>query len=189
MRLEFFDTGGEIVKTGSRTVKCATGYNLAGLMTGSEGTSGVFSGIILKLIPPPQSRKSMVAISDSMADASETVAGIVAIRIISATLEFMGNFTIRAVEDYTHAGDGNLHPTILTDRRDRTEWKRVKAAIEDIFHNALKLGGPLSGEHGIGIAKFGFMEKETTAATITCSRKIRKALDPEGILNPGKIIG
>ncbi|QTA82120.1 Lactate dehydrogenase, subunit alpha [Desulfonema limicola] len=295
MGIQFFDTQGEIVKSGSKTVKCATGYNLTGLMIGSEGTLGVFDEIILKLIPFPAHRKAMMAVFDEMSKASETVAAIIASRIIPATLEFMDNFTIRAVEDYSraglptdaaalllievdghpvqveedaqkveqicnkmgarsvrvakddaerdkvwaarrsalsalaklkptlvledatvprsripemvqamqdiakqynlsigtfgHAGDGNLHPTILTDKRNKEEWERVEAAIDAIFDKALAMGGTLSGEHGTGIAKSRFLEKETSRATIVYSKQIKKALDPRNILNPGKIIG
>jgi glycolate oxidase len=90
---------------------------------------------------------------------------------------------------FGHAGDGNLHPTIMTDRRNRAEWSRVERAIDDIFDVALSLGGTLSGEHGIGLAKSRYLEKETSAATIRYSRRIKQALDPGNILNPGKIIG
>jgi glycolate oxidase len=295
MGVDFFDVDGEIVKSGSRTVKCVTGLNLAGLMVGSEGTLGVFEKLILKLTPPPLAAKAMMAIFDDVNKASETVAAIIAAKIVPATLEFMDNFTIRTVEDFAHAGlpvdakalllievdghpgqvadeaekvetickklgatriqvakdaeernkvwearraalsalarvspttvledatvprsqipammhalegiagkykltigtfghagDGNLHPTILTDRRNKEEWHRVEAAIDEIFEVALGLGGTLSGEHGIGLAKSKYMEKETSRATILYSRRLKKALDPKGILNPGKIIG
>jgi len=295
MGLQFFDVNGEAVTTGSRTVKCATGYNLTGLMVGSEGTLGVFNKITLKLIPLPAHQKAMVAVFDQMEKASETVAAIIADHIVPATLEFMDNFTIRAVEDYSrvglpvdaaalllievdghpaqveedarkveslcrklgatsiqvaadaaerdnvwearrsalsalaklkptlvledatvprskipdmvramqdisrqygieigtfgHAGDGNLHPTILTDRRNKQEWEKVEAAIAAIFDKALELGGTLSGEHGTGIAKSCFLEKETSPATIIYSKRVKSALDPNNILNPGKIIG
>jgi len=293
MGIKFFDVHGEPVVSGSRTVKCATGYNLTGLMVGSEGTLGVFDEIILKLIPPPAHQKSMVAVFDKMQNASETVAEIIAARIVPATLEFMDNFTIRAVEDYSraglpvdaralllievdghraqveedaekiesicrrkgagsiqvarnaaerdkvwearrtalsalaklkptlvledatvprskipemvaalediaakhnltigtfgHAGDGNLHPTILTDKRNQHEWERVETAIDEIFDRALALGGTLSGEHGTGIAKSRYLEKETSPATIAYSKKVKAALDPQNILNPGKV--
>jgi len=104
MGLKFFDAHGNVVKTGSRTVKCVTGYNLTGLMVGSEGTLGVIYEIILKLIPLPFHRKSMVAVFDETAKATETVAAIIAGRIVPATLEFMDNFTIRAVEKHSKAG-------------------------------------------------------------------------------------
>ncbi len=295
MGLEFFDVNGELVKSGARTVKCVTGYNLGGLLVGSEGTLGVFNKIILKLIPMPAASKAMMAVFSEVSKASETVSAIIANRIVPVTLEFMDNFTIRAVEDYAHvglpvdaaalllievdghpaqveedaarvealcrqmgamqvrvaqdaqerdkvwearraalsalsrikpttvledatvprskipamirsieeisrkfdltigtfghAGDGNLHPTILTDRRDKEEWARVEQAVDAIFDRALALGGTLSGEHGIGTAKSKFMEKETRRATILYSRRIKAVLDPKNILNPGKIIG
>ena len=295
MGLQFFDVNGEPIKTGSRTVKCATGYNLTGLMVGSEGTLGVFNEITLKLIPKPAHQKAMVAVFDEMQGASQTVSAIIAAHIVPATLEFMDNFTIRAVEDFSkvglpvdaaalllievdghpaqveedaekvealcrkhgatsirvardaaerdkvwqarrsalsalaklkptlvledatvprskipemvtamqeigkkyevdigtfgHAGDGNLHPTILTDKRNKEEWERVEAAISAIFDRALAMGGTLSGEHGTGIAKSCYLEKETSPATIVYSKRVKNALDPNNILNPGKIIG
>jgi len=295
MGVHFFDTDGELIKAGGRTVKCVTGLNLTGLMVGSEGTLGVLSEIFLKLVPPPAAAKSMMAIFDDVEAASQTVAAIIAAKIVPATLEFMDNFTIRAVEEFSHAGlpvdakalllievdghpgmvaedaakveelcrahgasriqvakdaaernkvwearraalsalarvspttvledatvprsripdmikaldgiaatykltigtfghagDGNLHPTILTDKRNAEEWHRVEAAVDEIFDVALALGGTLSGEHGIGLAKAKYLEKETTRGTILYSRRLKKALDPKGILNPGKIMG
>ncbi len=295
MGLEFFDANGELIKAGARTVKCVTGYNLGGLLVGSEGTLGVFSKIILKLIPMPPAKKAMIATFDDINKASETVSAIISNRIVPVTLEFMDQFTIRAVEDFSrvglpadaaalllievdghpvqveedaekveslcrkmgamsiriardaaerdrvwearraalsalsrirpttvledatvprskvpamirsieeiagafnltigtfgHAGDGNLHPTILTDRRIREEWQRVEKAIDAIFDRALALGGTLSGEHGIGLAKSRYMEKETNRATILYSRRIKASLDPKNILNPGKVLG
>ncbi len=295
MGVSFYDAMGEHVKSGSRTVKCATGYNLAALMVGSEGTLGVMDEIVLKLIPLPKARKSMVAVYKTIEQASETVAAIIADRIVPATLELLDNFTIRAVESYSkaglpvdagalllievdghpgqveedglrvealcrklgadsvkvaaddqerdriwaarrsalsalaklkptlvledatvprskipamvkslqeiskkydisigtfgHAGDGNLHPTILTDKRNKEEWHRVEQAIEDIFDRALELGGTLSGEHGTGLAKAPFLEKEVGRSSILFSRRLRKALDPNNILNPGKVTG
>jgi glycolate oxidase len=243
----------------------------------------------------PAAKKAMMAVFSEVSKASETVSAIIANRIVPVTLEFMDNFTIRAVEDFAHvglpvdaaalllievdghpaqveddaakveelcrrmgalsirvakdaqerdkiwearraalsalsrikpttvledatvprskipamiraigeisrkfdltigtfghAGDGNLHPTILTDRRNKEEWARVEQAIDAIFEQALALGGTLSGEHGIGTAKSKYMEKETSRATILYSRRIKAALDPKNILNPGKIIG
>jgi glycolate oxidase len=89
---------------------------------------------------------------------------------------------------FGHAGDGNLHPTILTDKRDHAEWERVEQAIDAIFDEALSMGGTLSGEHGTGTAKSRYLEKETSAGTILFSQRIKRAMDPNNILNPGKII-
>ena len=293
MGMDFFNARGNLVKTGSKTVKCVTGLNLSGLMVGSEGTLGVYDKITLKLIPPPQAAQSMMAIFNSIAAASETVAAIIAAKILPATLEMMDNFTIRTVDQFRnaglptdaaalllievdghpaqvaddaakietickengaqklqvandaaernviwqarrdalpalaklrptcvledatvprskipamieslgqiskkydltigtfgHAGDGNLHPTILTDRRDLKEWERVEEAIEEIFDCALALDGTLSGEHGIGLAKSRFMEKEVGRENIIFSGELKKAMDPNSILNPGKL--
>lgn len=293
MGMEIFDYRGELVKTGSRTVKCVTGYNMAGLMSCSEGTLGVFSNIILKLVPPPKASKAMMAVYDDVNKASETVAGIIAAHIVPCTLEFLDQNCIKYVEADTkaglpveagaillievdgghvqmveedaakvmeicrkcgakdiriaqtaeeknkiwearrnalpalarakpttvledatvprskipamvaavneiarkyklevgtfgHAGDGNLHPTILCDRRNEEEFHRVEQAVDEIFDIALKLQGTLSGEHGIGMAKAKWMEKETNRATIEFSKNLRRALDPKYLFNAGK---
>jgi glycolate oxidase len=295
MGLSFFDTEGNLIKTGARTVKCATGYNLAGLMVGSEGTLGVFAEIVLKLVPPPAASQALMATFARLEDASQTVADIIAARIVPCTLEYLDDFTIRAVEDYAgvglptdaaalllievdghpvqvgdeaqqveaicrrnrarqvrlardaaerdrvwearraaipalarlqptimledatvprsripqmvaaiadiarrhgvtigtfgHAGDGNLHPSFLFDGRDRTQAERVEAAIAELYHRALELGGTLSGEHGIGLTKRRFLPDEVGRATLAWSRRLKAALDPGGILNPGKVLG
>ncbi|MEG6616062.1 FAD-linked oxidase C-terminal domain-containing protein [Peptococcaceae bacterium 1198_IL3148] len=88
---------------------------------------------------------------------------------------------------FGHAGDGNLHPTILTDARDKEEMERVHKAVDEIFKKALALGGTLSGEHGIGMAKSKYLEWELGENGIEVLNKIKNALDPEGILNPGKM--
>ncbi|PKN43168.1 MAG: glycolate oxidase subunit GlcD [Deltaproteobacteria bacterium HGW-Deltaproteobacteria-18] len=296
MGVNFWNAEGEYIKSGGKTVKCVTGLNIAQLMVGSEGTLGVFDEIILKLVPPPVASKAMLAEFDDIAKASETVASIIANKIVPCTLELLDNATINYVEDFTkaglprdaaaillievdgghialveddaekvldickkngakrvqmakdaaeknklwearrnalpalararpttvledatvprsqipamitainnigakyklqigtfgHAGDGNLHPTILTDKRDKEEFHRVELAVDEIFDVALSLGGTLSGEHGIGTAKSKWLEKETSKATIIYSRRLKKAVDPNYLLNPGKIIG
>ncbi len=295
MGVEFFDATGETVKTGSRTVKCVTGYNLAGMLIQSEGTLGIISQAILKLVPPPKASKALMAVFDDMQNAAEAVAGIIAAHVLPCTLEFLDNNTIVRVDDFTkaglprdaaaillievdghpaqvaddaeavervlkenkavavhvpkdaaekfklwearrmalpvlarcrpttvledatvprsqipammkavneiaakykvevgtfgHAGDGNLHPTFLCDRRDAEEFKRVEAAIDEMFDTAIKLQGTLSGEHGIGTAKSKWMEKETSRGTILFSQRLRRALDPKGLLNSTKLVG
>ncbi|SKA64452.1 FAD-binding oxidoreductase [Desulfobaculum bizertense] len=295
MGVDFFDVNGDLVKSGSRTVKCVTGFNLSALQIAGEGSLGVIAQAILKLVPPPAANRAMMAIFDSIDKASETVAAIIANKIVPCTLELMDQRTIELVEDYTkaglptdaaaillievdghpaqvadeaemvvkicgqcgattvkaakdeedrfkiwearraalpalararpttvledatvprsqipamiravndiaakynvtigtfgHAGDGNLHPTILCDRRDHEEFARVEDAVDEIFDVALSLKGTLSGEHGIGLAKAKWLEKETSRATIDYAKRIKAAVDPKGILNPGKIIG
>ncbi len=295
MGLDFYDASGHHITTGAKTVKCVTGYNLAGLLSASEGTLGIISEITLKLIPPPKASKAMMAVYNSVEEATETVSAIIANKVVPCTLEFMDQFTINAVEDFAevglprdakalllievdghpeevkedfqtvtqicrkkgakeiqtaenaeqkemvwkarrsalsalarvkptlvledatvprsripemvreiiglakkynlsigtfgHAGDGNLHPTILTDKRDKKEWEKTEKCVHDIFNTALKLGGTLSGEHGTGIAKSGFLKNEIGSSSIEFSRMMKKCMDPRNILNPGKIIG
>ncbi|MCA1927467.1 MAG: FAD-binding protein [Calditerrivibrio sp.] len=88
---------------------------------------------------------------------------------------------------FGHAGDGNLHPTILTDRRDKNEMEIVEKAIDEIFDAALNLDGTLSGEHGVGTAKAKYLEKEVGKGTILYMKKLKKGIDPKGILNPHKM--
>jgi len=293
MGLEVVTPTGEMINTGTRTVKTATGYNLTQLFVGSEGTLGIITKIVAKLIPAPEHKESVLAMFPLMEQAAQTVADIIKAGVVPATLEFMDQTTINAVEDYKkiglpreagavllietdgvreaavkeigrveeicrrnsalavqkardeaerealwqgrraalsalarvrpttiledatvprsripdmvkgvreiaerhriqignfgHAGDGNLHPTILTDERDREEFARVETAIEEIFDLALSLGGTISGEHGIGSTKARFMEREVGAGGVAAMKRIKEALDPLGVLNPGKM--
>lgn len=93
-----------------------------------------------------------------------------------------------AIGTFGHAGDGNLHPTILCDERDSEEMARVDKAVDEIFAVALKLGGTLSGEHGIGVAKKKYMADQFGAVGCEVMKRIKEALDPKGILNPGKMV-
>ena len=294
MGIEFYDSTGALVRSGSRTVKCVTGYNLPGLMIQSEGTLGIISQAVMKLIPPPQASQALMAVFADMQDAAEAVAGIIAAHILPCTLEFLDNNTIVRVDDFTHAGlpreagaillievdghpaqvaddaaavekvlkanhatavhvpkdaeektrlwearrqalpvlarcrpttvledatvprsqipammkavneiaakhkvevgtfghagDGNLHPTFLCDKRDKDEFSRVEAAVDEMFDVAIKLQGTLSGEHGIGTAKAKWLEKETGRGAIEYSRRLRRALDPKRLLNPTKMV-
>ena len=88
---------------------------------------------------------------------------------------------------YGHVGDGNLHPTILCDKTDKEEMLRVRDAAREIFEAAIDLGGTLSGEHGIGMLKKQFMELDLGVDALELMRKIKNAIDPLGIMNPGKI--
>ena len=293
MGLEVVLPGGEIIQCGGKSVKDVAGYNLKDLLIGSEGTLGIFTKILLKLIPKPQASKTMLAYFDSKTDAGKTVSAIIANKIIPATVEFLDNTTIRCVEEFAkiglpididsllllevdghpvvveeeaakvaeccrmnnaievkiaksteealrlktarraafsalaktkpttileditvprsevasmlekietiskkynvligtfgHAGDGNLHPTCLTDERNREGIERAEKAYTEIFEEAVKLGGTITGEHGIGLAKKKFLHLATGNAAIDVMRTIKKALDPNNILNPGKV--
>jgi glycolate oxidase len=88
---------------------------------------------------------------------------------------------------FGHAGDGNLHPNILFDLRDPDEVQRVEFAARDIFRAAIRLGGTLSGEHGVGTLKREFLEEAQGGLAVALSRSIKAVFDPHGLLNPGKI--
>jgi glycolate oxidase len=88
---------------------------------------------------------------------------------------------------FGHIGDGNLHPNILCDKRNREEMVRVTGAAREIFESAVALGGTLSGEHGIGLLKKQFLELDLGADVIDLMRRIKDAIDPNGLMNPGKI--
>ena len=88
---------------------------------------------------------------------------------------------------FGHAGDGNLHPNILFDRRDAAEMRRVEAVTRDIFKAAVELGGILSGEHGVGTLKREFLEMALGPLAVRVMRDIKSTLDPLDIMNPGKI--
>jgi glycolate oxidase len=87
-----------------------------------------------------------------------------------------------------HAGDGNLHPLILCDQRDKDEMGRVEKAMEEIVDYAMSVGGTLSGEHGIGIAKARYLRKQLSGTALEMMRAIKKTFDPQGILNPGSFL-
>lgn len=89
---------------------------------------------------------------------------------------------------FGHAGDGNLHPTIVTDMRNKEEMQRVDRAIDEIFYAALDLDGTISGEHGIGVAKAKYLKKQIGSIGMVIHERIKTALDPAKVLNPGKII-
>jgi len=105
------------------------------------------------------------------------------VRFIETTVR---KFNLRC-GTFGHCGDGNLHPTFLTDERNADEMHRVEEAFNEIFAEAIRVGGTITGEHGIGMAKKKFLPKFAGDAQMRVMRELRKALDPNGILNPGKM--
>ena len=89
---------------------------------------------------------------------------------------------------FGHAGDGNLHPTFVWDRGDTDAEERAHAACEELYRAAIALGGTVTGEHGIGAARKAFLEEQRGADAVAVMRAIKAALDPLGILNPGKVV-
>ncbi len=293
MGLEVVLPDGEVLWTGNKCVKDVAGYSLKDLFIGSEGTLGVITKVLLKLIPKTAAKKTLVATYTRMDQAAQTVSDIIAAQIIPCTLEFLDRTTIRSVEDFAkvglptdcealllmetdghpgpvadeaarmeqiarqngamevrvakddaeatrlasarrsafsalarvapttiledvtvprselakmirfvediakkyqlrigtfgHMGDGNLHPTFLTDERNTAEMHRIEEAFKEIFAEAIRLGGTITGEHGIGVAKKSFLPKFAGDAQMRVMRELRRALDPNGILNPGKM--
>lgn len=293
LALEVVLPTGEVIRTGARTVKSVVGYDLTRLFVGSEGTLGVITEIVLKLIPLPEAKRTLLAVFPDIRDAARTVSDIIRRRIVPTTLEFMDNNAIRCVEDYLHlglpveagaillievdgaedildsqvhkisnvcrengasgveiardeeeaeklwlarrsisasiaklaptkvnediavprskvpdiingiaeiaekfdlpivnfghAGDGNIHVNIMSDRRDVERMKRAEEAVRDLFRLVLSLGGSISGEHGIGISKAPYMAWETGENVVNLMKSMKRLFDPNGILNPGKL--
>ena len=293
MGLEVVLPNGEVCWTGNKCVKDVAGYSLRDLFIGSEGTLGVITKVLLRLIPKPAAKKTMVATYADMGQAAQTVSDIIAAQIIPCTLEFLDRTTIHCVEDFAkvglpldcealllmetdghpaavteeaakmeelarkngalevrvakdeaeatklatarrsafsalarvapttiledatvprselakmirfvaeiakkyklrvgtfgHMGDGNLHPTFLTDERNKDEMHRVEEAFKEIFDEAIRLGGTITGEHGVGLAKKSILPKFAGDTQMRVMRELRRALDPNGILNPGKM--
>lgn len=293
MGLEVVLPDGQTMWTGGKCPKDVAGYDLRQILVGSEGTLGVFTKILVKLVPRPAAKKTLLAIFPSMETAAATVAAVIAARIIPATMEFLDQTTIACVEGYVriglptdagaillmesdghpavadeqaqvmhklalangatqvqlardeveaarlssarrmafpalarmrpttvledvsvprsrlvemvtrvreiaarenlmigtfgHAGDGNLHPTILMDERDADEVARMQRGFEAIVEAALELGGTLTGEHGVGLLKRDFLERYFPRAAVEMMKSFRRSMDPNGILNPGKM--
>ena len=106
---------------------------------------------------------------------------------IKAFLEIGGRNRVQTAV-LAHAGDGNLHPFFLCDQRDKEEMARVEKAMEELVDYAMSIGGTLSGEHGIGIAKAKYLPKQLSATSLSIMRGIKKTFDPQGILNPGSFL-
>jgi glycolate oxidase len=291
--LEVVLANGYVMNIGGVTVKNRTGYELVMLFTGSEGTLGVITKIILRLLPTPPASKTMLAIFDDMAVAGQAVSNILFSGILPAKIEFVDNFVIRRIEEMTpmglpvdaqvlllvqadgspaaveadakqildtlnssgakvarvakdeaeaamywqmrsagfaavfgaahtvlaedvtvprdklaelirrlgkiseksgffisimgHAGDGNLHPCVFTDIRDEEQFAKAQDTMAEIFQAAMDLGGVLSGEHGIGLEKQRFLGRAMDSVALDLMKRIKAILDPNNILNPGKI--
>jgi len=281
---------GEIIMTGGRTLKNVAGYDLTRLMVGSEGTLGVVTKVILKLLPLPESVRTLVAFFADVDHAAQAASSIIAGRIMPRALEFVDQAALRAVEGYLkedlsrgaaamllvevdgpetstlrevalirelltrsgaagvemaetaadrerlwkarrsispalytlkpkkinedivvprsripdivrdiagiakkhnllivnfgHAGDGNIHTNILIDEADRP---RAEEAVKELFEAVLRMGGSITGEHGIGLSKAAYLPMELGPDALSAMKRIKDAFDPNQILNPGKI--
>jgi glycolate oxidase len=291
--LEVVLPNGNIIRTGGKLAKDVAGYDLTKLFVGSEGTLGIVTEAILKLIPMPETTKTMLALYQDLDAAAQSVAKIISNKIIPVTLEFLDRPTLIVVEDFAkiglptnveavlfieqdgppevverdmkrmadicleekaisveiakteidavalktarrtalsalarlkpttiledatvprseiakmvraineiaskhnvnictfgHAGDGNLHPTCITDARNHDEMERVELAFADIFAVAIDLGGTITGEHGVGAMKAPYLEWKLKEEGIAAMKGIKQAFDPNNIMNPGKV--
>ncbi|AZB42105.1 glycolate oxidase subunit GlcD [Bacillus sp. FJAT-42376] len=107
-------------------------------------------------------------------------------KMVAAINEIGERFNVQ-ICTFGHAGDGNLHPTVATDARDHDEMERVEQAFAAIFEKAIELGGTITGEHGVGEMKAPYLELKLGAAGIHAMKAVKQALDPNGIMNPGKV--
>jgi glycolate oxidase len=285
---------GRILKTGGKPIKDVTGYDLNGLFIGSEGTLGLVTEALLRLVAKPRFARTALAEFASLADASRTVNAILLAGILPAALELMDQTALACIEEalhlgmntdveasliietdgaddrtvsreieaaaricrdsgaqtvklagdeaeraslwkarrsmspslarkapnklgeditvprseipevikrlreisarhglpiviFGHAGDGNLHPNVLFDKRQPEQWEKAEQMVAEIFAAALAVGGTLSGEHGVGALKRPYLENALGPVSIDVQQHIKQALDPLNILNPGKI--
>lgn len=291
--LEVVTPTGDIITTGGQTMKNVVGYDLTKLFCGSEGTLGIITKMIVKLLPKPEATKTMLAQFSSIDAAARAVSAIIRGKIIPATLEFIDDNTLACMRDsslvdiprqchamliievdgdpefldkqadriaeiiwpigvleiriagsaqeaddiwkfrrsispslrnvnpdkfnedivvprskvpdmirsleliaekyvipivnFGHAGDGNIHVNVMADLKISGMKEKVELAIKEIFAATLKHGGSISGEHGIGNTKSPYLSMELDQATINCMEAIKKGLDPNNIMNPGKI--
>ncbi|WP_396652997.1 glycolate oxidase subunit GlcD [Metabacillus arenae] len=107
-------------------------------------------------------------------------------KMVKATNEIAEKYEL-TICTFGHAGDGNLHPTCLTDVRNHEEIERVEKAFEEIFIKAIELGGTITGEHGVGVMKAPYLELKLGEAGIAAMKAIKESLDPNNIMNPGKV--
>lgn len=297
LNLEVVLASGEIIWTGANVLKNATGYNLTQLLVGSEGTLGVITKIVLRLIPAVQHNVLMLVPFRSATDACRAVNAIMLAGITPSALEFMerqaillameysGDTSLPLTDDteahllieldgdeldalqkqaelvmtvlygfdtgevlfadsyeqkealwalrrkvgeavknrsvykeedtvvpraalptllatvkrigaaygftsicYGHAGDGNLHVNIIKGNMSDDDWhNKLPVAIRELFRETVKLGGTISGEHGIGLVQKGYMDTAFDATQLKLMKAIKDVFDPNGILNPGKI--
>jgi glycolate oxidase len=289
--LEVVLAGGQVLRTGRRTRKGVSGYDLTGLFVGSEGTLGVITSATVRLRARPDRYPRTVAASfASFGAAAAAVSAILGARLQPSMLELMDAATLRAIDDWkntgfggvqalliaqddgadadrgaaamleicqragaatadvsaseaesrqllelrrlsypalerlgatltedvcvprsalpemvsrieqaaqrhgvfiatvAHAGDGNLHPLFVFDRGLPDVPADVWSAADEIFRGALDLGGTLTGEHGVGIIKRRWLATELGPTSMAVHHAIKKALDPDGIMNPGKVL-
>ena len=156
MGMEVVMANGEIVWLGSKCVKDVAGYSLKDLFIGSEGTLGIITKVLLKLIPKPESRRTLLALYDSMDDAAATVSKIISSKIIPCTLEFIDQFTLQCVEDFAKIGLPTDCGAVLLMETDgfpaqvESETEQMKAIALEMRAREVRIAA--SEEEGIALA-------------------------------------
>ena len=130
--------------------------------------------------------QSMFSLADTKLNEDVVVPLSKQAELIRYTLQLKKEIGL-ATPTFGHAGDGNLHVHIMYNRSSKADAKKAKAGIKKLMQKVVDLGGVITGEHGIGLAKAPFMSMQHSAAEIAAMRSVKNALDPKGILNPGKI--
>jgi len=106
--------------------------------------------------------------------------------MMQALREISEKYSLKIVS-FGHAGDGNIHVNVMTDRNNKEEYDNAKRSVKEIFEAVLKLGGSISGEHGIGLTKKQYIGMELSETSIELMKSLKKVFDPNGIMNPGKM--
>ena len=107
--------------------------------------------------------------------------------ILRRIVEIAAKHQVRIV-NVAHAGDGNVHPILLLDERDRQQVERVLEASAELLRECIACGGSVTAEHGIGVENFPFMWEQFASADLQAMDRVRQTFDPQGRLNPGKLI-
>jgi glycolate oxidase len=106
--------------------------------------------------------------------------------MLQALKEISEKYDLKIV-NFGHAGDGNIHVNVMTDKNDKEEYEKANKAVEDIFKATIRLEGTISGEHGVGLTKKQYIGMELSDTSIELMKAIKKTFDPNGIMNPGKM--
>ncbi|MCI1103204.1 FAD-binding protein [Stenotrophomonas maltophilia] len=208
-RLEFMDArslellrlnGAEVPEAGAMLLVEADGdhdtlpYLLQALASAAEGDGMIELDVAMEGRARDQLWAARKALSPALRSVApgkineDVVVPVSRIPELVAGVQALAREYALTIVTFGHAGNGNLHVNILYHPEDADENTRAHAALPKIFELTLALGGTLSGEHGIGLAKRDFMAQAFTPATLATMRAIKAALDPDGILNPGKVL-
>jgi len=170
-----------VLREAEAVVKCVKENNGALRVANSDAERDALWAARRAALPALASLNNTVVLEDATVPRSRITDMLLELRSIATKHKLtMGTFG--------HAGDGNLHPTILADKHNADEMQRVHLAVDEIFAAALRFGGTLSGEHGIGVAKMKYLGNEIGNTGLDLMRTIKNALDPTHMFNPGKLV-